>query len=74
MELTDRIMVCVICGDSIDLHKSSEYVTLTEKGCAAINKASHNRNLNIPDIKFTDHCNIIVDTQTRNLSKLPKNA
>ena len=67
MELTDRIMVCVICGDSIDLHKSSEYVTLTEKGCVAINKASHNRNLNIPDIKFTDHCNIY-GKQPRNVN------
>ena len=67
--LTEWTMACVICGDSIDLHKSSEYVTLTEKGCVGINKASHDRNLDIPDRIFTDHCNIIV-----NLSKLSKNA
>ena len=72
IELTDRIMVCVICGDSIDLHKSSEYVTLTEEGCVAINKASHNRNLNIPDIKFTDHCNIIVHKVCRSRHTNPK--
>ena len=55
----DRTMVCAICGDSIDLDESSAYVTLTEKGCVGINKAGHDRNLDIPDVIFTYNCNII---------------
>ena len=72
IELTDITMACVICGDSIDLHNSSEYVTLTEKDCVGINKASHDRNLNILDIKFTDHCNIIVHKVCRSRHTNPK--
>ena len=36
--LTEWTMACVICGDSIDLHKSSEYVTLPRKVVLALTK------------------------------------
>ena len=60
VEVAGRSMACVICGELIDLHKLSEYVTLTEKGCAGINKANHDINLDIPDIVFTEHDDILV--------------
>ena len=65
-------MACVICGDSIDLHQSSEYVSITEKGCVGINKASHDRKLEIPDIVFSEHCNIIVHNVCRSRHTNPK--
>ena len=57
-------MACVICEQTIDLYKSSEYVKLTEKGCAGINKANHDRNLDIPDIVFFEHDDILVHKKT----------
>ena len=59
--------------------KISQYVTLTEEGCVGINKASHDKNLDIPDIIFTEHFNIIVHkvcrsrhTNTKSIKKCPK--
>ena len=35
------------------------------EGCVGINKASHDRNLDIPDIIFSEHCNIIAHNVCR---------
>ena len=52
-------MACVICEQTIDLYKASEY-KLTEKGCAGMNKANHERNLDIPDIVFSEDNDLLV--------------
>lgn len=65
-------MACVICKQSIDLHKPSEYVKLTEKGCAGINKANHDRNLNTPDIVFSAQDDILVHKVCRSRHTNPK--
>ena len=56
----------MICGELIDLHKSSEYVTLTEKGCAGIKKANYDSSLDIPHIVFTEHDDILLHGICRN--------
>jgi len=60
VQVANRTMACVIGEQMIDLYKSSEYVKLTEKGCAGINKANHDRNMDIPDIVFSEHDDILV--------------
>ena len=65
-------MACVICGQLIDVQKSSEYVKLTEKGCAGINKANHDRNLDKPDIVFSEHDDILVHKICRSRHTNPK--
>ena len=42
------------------------------KGCVGINKAIHDRNLDIPDIIFSEHCNIIAHNVCRSRHTNPK--
>ena len=60
------------CVAATQLIFTSEYATLTEKVCVGINNASHDGNLDIPDIIFTEHCNIIVHKVCRNKHTNPK--
>ena len=67
-------MACVMCREVINLDKSNDDVKLTEKGCAGINRANRERNLDIPDLVF-NFCieSAEVSTQILKASRLPKN-
>ena len=50
-----------------------EYVKLTEKGWAGMNKANNQRNLDIPDIVFSEHQdNLVYKKQAHKHQSKPK--
>ena len=65
-------MACVICTELINLDKPNDYVKLTEKGCAGINRGNRERNLDIPDLVFNKKHDILVHKVCRSKHTNPK--
>ena len=65
-------MACVICREVVNLYKSNDYVKLTEKGCAGINRANKERNLDVPDLVFNKEHDILVHKVCRSRHTNPK--
>ena len=65
-------MACVICGQAIDFDRPSEFVKLTEKGCVGINKANHDRQLDLPDIVFSEDADVFAHKICRSRHTNPK--
>ena len=65
-------MACIICKEVVNLHKSNDYVKLTEKGCAGITIANKERNLDVPDLVFNKGHDILVHKVCRSRHTNPK--
>lgn len=63
---------CVLCLAAVDLEKKNEYAKLSEKGCTGINTANRLRNLDVPDIIYTENCSLVVHIDCRRKHINPK--
>ena len=64
-EVADRRMSCIICGELIDFYMLNGYIKLTEKEYAGIKNAINQRNLDTPDLWFSEHRDDLVHNLCR---------
>ena len=63
---------CVLCEIPIDFHRPQEYAKLSERGCIGINNASKERQLETPELVYSESSPIYVHVKCRSKHNNPK--
>ena len=67
-----EMAVCVLCLEPVDLSQTQDYAKLREKGCIGINNANTLRKLDVPNLKYTENCDLSVHKECRSRHVNPK--
>ena len=68
----NKMSSCVLCDIPIDFHRPQEYAKLSERGCIGINNASKERQLETPELVYSESSPIYVHVECRSKHNNPK--